>query len=546
VFSAPLPPPIPGHQRVKQLQLQLGPAPTASDFGAEADLVSPRSHEPATIFTKKWLGTIRAYLRAPMRVGLGPRNDDPNGDGRELHTPPRVVGLLPSEWTYVGLTPPAAAALYFTVENNRVSGNVIIETNTMTDAGYDHLNQIGGVAQAYVTLKFPEVFADHGGLAWTVGGFSDRYGMAGPEGKSAGYYGTYLFGRTHTVGERLTADIDVTPDIEIVVEHGFGAKLEVVPFVAINHTPPPPTAPYLPYQGPVPLGSNYIHHAHAEAIFSNWLTLGAHYLTSWSPNDFSLPCTATADPNSCADERTSGEKAKEARLTVFGGDVHIDSRKAGNGYLGFSQVKADHILPLSNGIEVIHGMDGFGFKENYFGKLEPINAAAVATQLGWYGPHEDSGTVQTLLAQYLIRLAPLLGRETYDGPDAALAVFGMFNHIDPIYIAHAKHTQDRLKFGTELEVSPLPYLAVGARYDNVMPDGGNAALGYSAVSPRIIFHTTWLGREYIMLNYTHYFLGSGVVPSEQNPTAVPYTPYVDPPIAKPDPDLFVLSAQVSF
>jgi hypothetical protein len=118
-------------------------------------------------------------------------------------------------------------------------------------------------------MKAPDLFAGRGGLAWTVGSFSNRYGTAGPEQQSSGYYGTYLFGRTHVAGESLTADIDLNDKMELILEHGFGAKLEVVPWINPGATVPGPMAPYLPDQGPVPQGSTYVHHAHAALQMSN-------------------------------------------------------------------------------------------------------------------------------------------------------------------------------------------------------------------------------------------------------------------------------------
>jgi hypothetical protein len=75
VFAAPTPPPPPPKKRKKPLLMSVGLPPTASDFGAEADIVAPMSKEPAQLLTRKWHATVRAFLRAPARVGLGPRND---------------------------------------------------------------------------------------------------------------------------------------------------------------------------------------------------------------------------------------------------------------------------------------------------------------------------------------------------------------------------------------------------------------------------------------------------------------------------------------
>ena len=49
---------------------------------------------------------------------------------------------------------------------------------------------------------------------WTMGGFSNRYGNAGPRQQSSGYYQTQLFGRTHVLGEALTADIQLGDELK--------------------------------------------------------------------------------------------------------------------------------------------------------------------------------------------------------------------------------------------------------------------------------------------------------------------------------------------
>jgi hypothetical protein len=399
------------------------------------------------------------------------------------------------------------------------------------DAGYPHLDKMGGFSQAWVTLKAPALIGTRGGAALNVGAFSERFGAAGPYQQSSGYYGTYLFGRTHIAGETLVLDFDATPELEVVVEHGIGAKVEVVPFRKDN----PPVAPYLPNQGPVPQGSNFVHHAHANVIFRDWLSLAAHYLTSWSPNDL---------------QEVTQQAAKEARMTIVGGELHSDHPVAGSGYLGYSFIDAERILPLSDGVQVLHGSTGAVFKQNYFGAL-PL-ASAQLLETGIDDPRrDDSGKLHSILFQYIVRAAPLLGRKQ-PGPDAALGVFGMFNHVDAkkrdlngMEVPEYELKQDKLKFGAELQVAPIEPLSFGLRFDRVMPDGGNQDIAYSALSPRLVLHSKWIGREYVILNYTRYFAGSGVRPSA--PYSQPSPP--DEPLAsitKPDENLISLTAMVAF
>jgi hypothetical protein len=528
VFGAPQTVKKTRKKRTRDLATTVGMNPPEPDFGSEADLVSTADDDAPASRPKKWVYALKGYLRAPMRIGLGPRQD--GTPGNQLHSPPRTPGLDSDDWNYVGLSPSPTAQLHLNVANANVSANLIIAATTFFDSGYKDLDQVGGVSQGYVTISSPELFGKKGGIAWTVGSFSNRYGDAGPNQNSTGYYGTYLFGRTHVAGEALTADIDLTDDLQLIVEHGFGAKLDVIPFIQLSHNPPPPRAPYLPDQGPVAQGSNFVHHAHAALVINDWLRIAGHYMTSWTPNDNDLDGTHT--------DRPSG------RMTVVGGEVHVDHPTIGNAYLGYSHIDADKILPLADGIQVLHGSTGFSFKQNYFGTLgttQVIGAAGPTAPLLGPGPnHDDSGTVDTLLGQYVLKLSEIMGLGT-QGPDVALAIYGMYNHVKFFQTTPAgkEITIDKYKFGAEAEVTPIRFLSVGLRFDRAAPDGHNADLTYSALSPRLVFHTTWLSREYVILDYTHYFLGSGVKPFV-------YYPYDLLNYSQSDPDMITLTAVVAF
>ncbi|HVY29987.1 MAG TPA: hypothetical protein VHB79_25695 [Polyangiaceae bacterium] len=530
--NAVFPPPVdrPGTPKREKLQLtSVGMRLGAVDFGAEADIVSSVGRLKPPPDNRRWSYALRGFFRAPARVGIGPETGSTKGN--QLHSPPRIVGMERDEWTYINVAPGATGQLELAVTNQRVEGHVLLAGDVFGDAAYPHLDKLGGFSQAWVTLKAPALIGTRGGAALNVGAFSERFGAAGPYQQSTGYYGTYLFGRTHVAGESLVLDFDVTPDVELVFEHGIGAKVEVTPFTKDSA----PVAPYLPNQGPVPQGSNFVHHAHASVIFKDWLSVAGHYLTSWSPNDL---------------QEVTKMPAKEARMTIVGGEIHSDHPVAGNGYVGYSYIDAERILPLADGVQVLHGSSGAVFKNNYFGQL-PADLP-VLLQQGIDSPRrDDSGKLHTLLFQYILRAAPLMGRKE-PGPDVALGVFGMFNHVDtkkhdlngkevPAY----DYRQDKLKFGAELQVAPIEPLSLGVRFDRVMPDGGKADVAYSAISPRIVLHSKWIGREYVILNYTRYFLGKSVRPSAPYSQPTP----ADEPLAsvtKPDENLISLTAMVAF
>lgn len=527
-------PPKKAEKRKKDQETTIGMDPVQHDIGPEADVLGAVDLGVPRLKTKGWKYAMHGYFQAPLRLGIGPHNDLTSGN--QLHSPARVPGYDKNEWEYTGLTPNPGATLYLNISNPQVSGNLILNSNTINDASYDNLVKLGGMSQAYITMKFPETFGNVGGLAWTVGAFSNRYGNAGPRQESTGYYGTYLFGRTHVAGEALTADVDLNEHLELIVEHGFGAKLEVTPYVRLDHAPPPPIAPYLPYQGPVPKGSTFLHHAHAALLVDDWLRIGAHYLYSFTPDDYAYTDGFL----------TNGQtRSTWGSMTVLGGDIHVDGPMMGSGYVGFSHISATSILPLASANEVLHSPDGFGFKQNYFGRLANVNGLEPNAMNPNPAAHDDSGKVDTVLAQYIVRLAPLLGRGR-GGPDLALGLFGMYNHIQ----APNNVTQDRLKFGADLTVKPLRFLAAAVRFDRVLPDGPHTAAAFSAISPRLIFHTAWLSREYIVVDYTRYIYGSEVAASSsystQAPTAMVTQQATTMKIPRPDPNLVVVSALLSF
>jgi hypothetical protein len=533
-------------KRLKPLRTTVGLDPTAPDFGNEADLVSVVNEAAPYIRPKRWTGAIHGFLRAPFRVGLGPESYIPDAANPtaipdrdfQLHSPANLIVGVDNQrdWRSVGLNPTPLANLYFTAGNVWVSGTLIISAQTFYDTGYKKLKDMGTISQAYLTLKFAEAFGSKGGFAITAGAFSNRYGLAGPRQLSGGYYNTYLFGRTRVAGAAVTFNLDVNDRTELVFEGGGGAQQEVISWYPNPAGIPPgmttldPT-PYLPPQGPTPQGSNFVWHGHGALLIDEWLKVAGHYLASYTPNDnwAALGAATVANP--------AGQRPPpSSSMHVLGADAHLDLPRFGSAYLGYSYVKADAVLSLASGIELLHSQNGYDLTRNYFNPaFAPISGTA-------YVPgtiHGDSGTLHTIQFQYLLRLAPLLQLPA-TGRDVSLAVFGMYNHVSSWALAGATNTeqgkQDKLKIGAELQVAPWRYVSGGVRFDHVRPDGPNADVVYSAISPRVAFRSAWFAREYILLSYTNYLLGDAyLVPFRQNEATHTYHKH-----------LVVLSAFVAF
>lgn len=510
-------------RRVKPLRITMGLDPTAPDFPGEADLVSTSNEGAANIKPKRWTFTMHGYLRAPLNVGIGPSSvsqDLYQHQDFQLHSPANsIVGGNPSDWASVGLRPTPSASLYVSAGNAVVSGTIILSAETFFDVGYKKLDSMGAISQGYVTLKFADAFGWRGGLAVTAGAFSNRYGLAGPSQQSSGYYNAYLFGRTRVVGVNLLADIDLDEHTELVLEAGGGTKLEVIPWLSA----PPPLTGYLPDQGPTPQGTNLLGHVHAALFFDSAAMLGAHCMYSYSNNDLSF---------------TTGNLANvdTSHLWNCGLEGHVDSPRFGSAYLGYSHLDAKAVLSLGDALQAIQFSNGEGLTRNYLNPAykRPSTIAALVP-----GTQGDNGQVDTVLLQYIVRAASLFDLPA-TGRDLSLAIFGMFNHVsgDKLADGTAAGTADKLKAGAELQYTWLRFLSAGLRFDRVMPDGASSDVAYSALSPRLVFHSSWMSREYILLSYTRYFLGS----------TVENTIITDLTGGKfhPDKNLLVLSAQIAF
>lgn len=406
---------------------------------------------------------FHGYMRVPFRVGFGQRPDPSPGRARtQLHSPPQVPDYNYTNWTYTNNIPTPWTELRLSYGTTRARGTVVVAAYNLTDAGWRDPSAQLGIHQAWVTLNFPDIFGPALELEWNVGAFSNRYGAAGKY--DAGKYDTYLFGRTHTAGETLTATAPLGEWV-LMLEHGIGAKLQ---------RPPDGGDPNHPF----PTASTLVHHAHFGARF-RWLQAGLHYLTSWGQD-----ARATL-------------QSPDGRMTVWGGDLRFSSAAAGDGYLGVSTIGADHVRSLADAIEVVHSFSGGQFMNNYL------------------GPKSDgSGRVTTVLGQYSLSLGQLsrLPEPFYgDGPDLTATLYGMLTLVRSDDSAFDRTR--RLKGGAEVSYVPFKYLSGALRFDVVQPNLADNRQSFYVLSPKLVVRTNFLSNEQVTLQYSKYWNGSSVTSS---------------------------------
>lgn len=539
----------------------VGLSPSAPAIGGGTNLSNKEAATltPSTGGTAdEWKFDFHGYLRAPLRVSFGPAtplqqpsiNNAPDSylpgspppvTGFQAHSTPRVPGMLYTTWEYTNTVSGPWSQLNFSYGNSKVTATVIVDAYNQTDGGYRNLQAQQGIDQAFVTLNFPDLFNDYGGLVWNVGSFQNRYGAAGKY--DGGMYETYLFGRTHQSGETLTAtfsNLDARGDWTFTLEHGIGTKMDVVPFlnnanyqvfqnVPIGGNMGSPylsdrTADYLPYAGAVPLGSTFVNHVHVGAKYQKTWTFGAHYIYVWTPDDNWSPRNSTQLDVSDSVPRSQGPI--QGSMAIVGPEVRFDGGAYGYGYLGWSHIDARNINALADILEVLHSYGGSQFKQNYFGQTFNQHTGV------YNGPENETGTVDNIMAQYTFSLGAWnRAPEDWwgDGPDLVLTAFGLLSIVDskapPIAVAQDASrattwdmSTKKLKFGLDGLYTPFSWFGIGGRFDMVMPDldsayartpgnPGGSSLDFGVLTAKAIIRTAFVTHESVTLMYQHYLLG---------------------------------------
>jgi hypothetical protein len=431
---------------------------------------------------------VSGYLHAPLRLSWGPPTQPgPAGNaGRQLRTPPLVPDANYIDYRYTSNLAGPWSELNFHYGNALARATIQIASYNLTDAGYRRLESNLGINQAYLALNPKPWLSGRLRLSFSVGAFADRYGAAGRY--DAGKYETYLFGRTHLVGETLRVSYAISDDVGLVVEHGFGGKLEPTPFFGAP-TGPRDNLSWDPYPGPVAQESTFVQHGHAGLLLFGQLLLGAHVIHVFASDN--------ERAGSYLGSSYGGRPSSEAspRLLIYGADLKLTGSDFGDGYIGFAHLDARNADYLGDAVEVLHSFNGWQLHDNFFG--DP-GAAERAT-----------GKIDSILFQHIVSLATLLPPGTplvSNGADLTLAAFGMWNSVsgatNPLYDVK------KLKWGAELMYSPLEWLALGGRFDRVSPNLSHSEQAFSVISPRIVLRTSWVSHEQISLSYHHYYYGS--------------------------------------
>ncbi len=430
-----------------------------------------------------WKFDFHGYFRAPLRLGIGHRDTPAAGQSSTtIHSPivpddqylsPQYTSVQSKDWS----------ELFFSYGNSWVKGTVGLQGYNFSDASWDQASAQFGIAQAWLTIT-PKLGYQNVRLDGNVGAFWSKYGMSGKY--DAGKYDTYLFGRTHQMGEAVRMAIDVDK-FTLWAEEGFGAKQ------------PDPSA----YN---PAKFSLLAHAHAGLTWNKTLDINFHFLYAWAQEEDSPANITGVQPFT---------GLPDGSLMIFGPEARLSNTLIGDLYVGFSHIQASHATVVNDVVEVIHSGGGQEFSQGIQGNyLDGPKAAAAHTGDG-------TGAVNTLLLQYDFSLANLLAHVRNaqfwgDGPDLTASFFMMWNAVtsDDTQMDGVK----KLKYGVDFLGTPVKWFGVGLRVDRVQPNDKIPEQSFGIVSPRLVFRTAFLTHEEIMLQYSYYMYNNrtcGAPPADQ-------------------------------
>ncbi|MES1172801.1 MAG: hypothetical protein ABUL62_00640 [Myxococcales bacterium] len=460
-------------------------APSSAAKAPSTDLTSV-SGPAAVVNDDSWKFEFHGYLRAPMFVGLGNRDNPLPGQSSTTFHAPIIPDNQYLSWQSTPHNKTDWAELYLSIGNSWAKGTVSLQGYNFYQGSFSDPPKQLGVSDGYVDLT-PDLGYENVRLSLRAGAFSNKYGSAGKY--DAGEYDTYAFGRIHNAGEALHLDFDIDENNSLWFEHGIGAKK------------PDPNQ----YNN---ARFTMLHHAHVGYNHGQAIQFSAHYLSSWAQEE---------DRNMSTDATTGGSSVTnvpDGKMWTAGIDGRFDLGAFGYFYGAYSHIGLKDALTVGRAIEVLHasggGDFGLGVVDNYLG-LSCVGVAAADTPY-FKRPapcSKGTGSVDTLLAQYEFGLTNFLqqssGGEKFwgDGSDLTLKLYGMYNKVkSDVPTTDGIH---KLKFGADLAYAALPWLTAGVRFDRLQPNSRVPEQSFAILSPRLVFKSKFVTREAITFQYSRYF-----------------------------------------
>lgn len=502
------------------------PPAAAGAYGAKSEAEQPGG----------WHTEIGGYFRAPMILGISSRpnpdtmtaNNTFTGPNRTQvsYGPNRVVDSNYYSFAYTRLQETDWAEFFIHAKKKHVDAAVGWMGYWFDAVGFRNYDAAWAPGLAYVSLNTDfQASTLTPNVALTAGAWWPRFGYFEK-------YDTYTLGRFRQLGEQLKLSLPITPDLTVVLTHGFGTNRDG----SFNTGAPA-------FYGAL-TAVDLLTYLNAQFVFSNILDASIHYNTMW-----------TADPNKW-NQTLPGLKtftqAQEAHLTVLGAEAHVRLAKAGHFWLSPSFISVRNGWALDNGgTEVMHSLGGAGLATNYLGFTNNINV------------DNGSGSMFNLGFLYENSLANILGKAPGDVPGLSFSVFGLMANAslnlpaqDPTMPAPPASVPQtsikQFKAGFDATLQQTTWLAFMFRFDYVNYDTDHPGLLFVAFTPRVVFQSHFMSTERIYLQYSRYKYGDKMTLGGSWPWSEPLVagsniiqqgPYVG---LTPDENVIKLQADIAF
>jgi hypothetical protein len=252
---------------------------------------------------------------------------------------------------------------------------------------------------------------------------------------------------------------------------------------------------WLPYPGDKKqIGTTLLAHAHVGLVFRGIFTTTLHYLDT-----FVRDARVNVASQGGTTLKTTG-LTPDASIQVYGIDFRLNGGWMGDGYLGYSHVKASNANSVADSLELLHSQGGWQLAHNYF--------------------YDGNGSIDTIGGQYTFSLASFMMRPRPfwgQGADLSLTGFFMYNKITGTGKDAAEgqtipkaDTADmsKLKWGIDAIYSFSPMVAVGLRGDLVNPNMSDSTQSFQVISPKVMFRSEFVTHEMVTLQFSYYNYGS--------------------------------------
>ncbi len=467
----------------------IGLSPWSPRYGAmPGGLTAPAGSDT---WDEEWVFSFHGYLESTLRAAYGAREVVAPGQSETVwHAQPIVPGRY-GDFEATQSVPGPWVQMNFTYGNPYVSGTVILAGfNQQDGASYNYPSSQLGINDVYLTLKAPRMGKLN--LKAHAGAFQDRYGAMAQY--SEGNYGSSLIAYTRGTGATVIGDVDMFGGLVGVFEVGFKGSLDKAPNGDIV---PSDANAYADAQN----GAGYVGHAHAGVILGD-VDISAHYLHAFSHDDRVPDFPQRPSPESPNDLIPS--QRPDGTIDTYGLTLRAIGEPYGHFFAGVGYTKAVDSRNVPRVINILNAEGGRGLMEEYFGMLSGGN-----------------GDLLTTGFQYDMSLQKFLHSPAYfNGNDWDLraSFFGIYAHVNsdqkfsvlPGYRVNFDDV-DKLKVGTELTYNFVSWMGVSCRYDYVGPDLGNSERSFQIISPKLLFHTSFLSHEQFSLRYTRWFYGDQVI-----------------------------------